>query len=66
LNPEQAFEEFVELSVNILEKHEMDAPARTAALRIYIDKLLERYKIGKDARLLDTSVRSKGSKMCVI
>jgi uncharacterized protein YfaQ (DUF2300 family) len=66
LNAERALDEFIELSVNILEKHEMDAPARTAALRVYIDKLLEKYKIEKEARLLDTNVRSKESKMWVI
>jgi hypothetical protein len=63
LNGEQALDEFVELSVAILEKHEMDAAARTAALRVYIDKLLEKYEIEKEERLLDTNVRSKGSKM---
>ena len=59
-------DEFIELSVNILEKHEMDAPARTATLRIYVHKLLEKYEAGKEARLMDTNVRSKGSKMWVI
>jgi hypothetical protein len=63
LNAEQALIEFIELSVNILEKHEMDAPARTAALRVYIDKLLDKYEIEKNARLLDTNARSNGSKM---
>jgi hypothetical protein len=58
-------DEFVELSVDILEKQEMDAPARTAALRVYVDKLLEKYEIGKETRLLEANVRSKGSKMCV-
>jgi hypothetical protein len=57
--------EFTELTVNILEKHEMDASARTAALRVYIDKLLEKYGIEKKRRLLDTNIRSKGSKMYV-
>jgi hypothetical protein len=65
LNAEQALDDFIDLSVNILEKHEMDAPARTAALRVYIDKLLEKYEIEKKARLLDTTPRSKGSKMYV-
>jgi len=66
LNAEQALDEFIELSVTILEKHEMDAPARTAALRDYVDTLLEKYDIGKEARLLDVNIRSKDSKMCVI
>jgi hypothetical protein len=66
LNAEQALDEFTELSVSILEKHEMDAPSRTAALRVYIDKLLDKYEIGKEMRLLDTNLRSKGSRMYVI
>jgi hypothetical protein len=66
LNAQQALDEFIELSVDILEKHEMDAVARTAALRVYADRLLERYKMEKEARILDTNIRSKGSKMWVI
>jgi hypothetical protein len=66
LSAEQALDEFIELSDSILEKQEMDAAARTATLRVYIDKLLEKYEIGKRTRLLETSVRSKGSKMWVI
>ena len=66
LNAEQVLDEFVELCVAILEKYQMDAPARTAALGVYIDKLLEKYDIVKEVRLLDTNVRSKGSKMYVI
>jgi hypothetical protein len=66
LSAELALDEFIELSESILEKQEMDAPGRTTALRVYIDKLLEKYEIGKNARLLDTNIRSKGSKMWVI
>ena len=65
LNAEQVLDEFIELSVSILEKHDMDAPARTAALRVYVNKLLQKYEIGQEARLLDANVRSKCSKMCV-
>jgi hypothetical protein len=66
LNAQQALDDFIELSVTVLEKYDMDAPARTAALKVYVDKLLRRYDIGKEARLLDKSVRPNGSKMCVI
>jgi hypothetical protein len=65
LNAEQSLDEFIELSDSILEKQGMDAPARTAALRVYVDKLLEKYEIGKKTRLLETNICSKGSKMCV-
>jgi hypothetical protein len=63
LSAEQALDEFIELSDSILEKQEMDAPSRTTALRAYIDKLLEKHGVGKETRLQDTSIRSKGSKM---
>jgi hypothetical protein len=66
LNAEQALDEFIELSESILEKQEMDAPARTAALRVYIKELLEKHEIGKETRLQNTSICSKGSKMWVI
>jgi hypothetical protein len=66
LSAEQALDEFIELSESILEKQEMDAPARTAALRVYIDKLLEKHGIGKETRLQETNIRSKRSKMWVI
>jgi hypothetical protein len=56
-------DEFADLSVNILEKQGMEAPARTAALRVYIDTLLEGYKMERGLRLLDSNIRSKGSKM---
>jgi hypothetical protein len=63
LNADQALDEFIELSVNVLEKHDMDPLARTTALSVFIDKVLKKYDIEKEARLLDTNVRSKGSKM---
>jgi hypothetical protein len=66
LSTEQTLDEFIELSVTILEKQEMDAPARTAALRVYVNRLLQKYEIGNNVRLMDTNVRSKGSKMWVI
>jgi hypothetical protein len=56
----------MELSESILEKQEMDAPARTTALRVYIDKLLVKHEIRKETRLQETNIRSKGSKMWVI
>jgi hypothetical protein len=66
LSAEQALDEFIELSDSILEKQEMDAHARTTALRVYIDKLLQKYEIGKEIRLQEINIRSKGSKMWVI
>jgi hypothetical protein len=66
LNAEKALDEFIELSVNILEKHEMDAAARMAALEIYVGKLLRRYDMGEKTRLLDANLLSKGSKMYVM
>jgi hypothetical protein len=63
LTVDQALDEFIEFSVNILEKQGVDAEARTAELKVYIDKLLEKYHIEKDMRLLDSHDRSKGCKL---
>jgi hypothetical protein len=65
LSAEEALNEFIELCVNILEKYEMDVPTRTAELSGYIDKLLEKHTIRKEARLLDAKFCSNRSKMCV-
>jgi hypothetical protein len=63
LTAEQALDEFLEFSVNILEKQGVDAKARTMGLRLHIDKLLEKYGIGSDKRLMDPNDRSKGCKL---
>jgi hypothetical protein len=55
--------EFIELTINILEKEGIDAPTRTAALKTHIETLLEKYGIQKDTCLLDTQRRSKGCKL---
>jgi hypothetical protein len=63
LNAEQALDEFIKLSVNILEKQGLEPTARTAALKVYIDGLLEGHEIPGNMRLWDPNIRSKGSKM---
>jgi hypothetical protein len=63
MNIEQAMEEFIELSVNILERQGIDAQARTTALKAHIEKLLEKYAIERETRLLDSNEPSKGCKL---
>jgi hypothetical protein len=63
LTADQVLDEFIEFSVNILEKQGVDAEERTAELKVYIDKLLERYHINKDMRLLDPHDRSNSCKL---
>jgi hypothetical protein len=59
----QALDEFVELNVAILEKQGIDPQARTAALKTFIEKLLNKYGIERERRLLDPKERSKGCKL---
>jgi hypothetical protein len=63
LTAEESMDEFIELSVNILEKRGIDAEARTVALKIYIENLLEKYELEKERRLLDPNDHSKGCQL---
>jgi hypothetical protein len=65
LSAEQALDEFIKLSVEFLEKQGIEPTARTAALEVYIYKLLESHEIASEMRLWDPNVRSRGSKMSV-
>ncbi|KIM27311.1 hypothetical protein M408DRAFT_168883, partial [Serendipita vermifera MAFF 305830] len=65
LTAEEALEEFSNLNVNILDKQDIDAKTRTAALRGCVDCLLVKYKIDRTTRLLDVTNRSKGCKLAV-
>jgi hypothetical protein len=59
----QALDEFIKLNAAILEKQGIDARARTAALRVYIERLLDKYGLKREMRLLDPNERSKGCKL---
>jgi hypothetical protein len=63
LTASQVLDEFVELNVAILEKQGIDAVARTTALKTYIERLLKKYGLKKEMRLLDPNERSKGCKL---
>ncbi|KIM23913.1 hypothetical protein M408DRAFT_248878, partial [Serendipita vermifera MAFF 305830] len=65
LTVEEALEEFTNLSVNVLDKHDIDAQARTAALRQYVDNLLVKYKVDQNHRLLDGDDRPNGCKLAI-
>jgi hypothetical protein len=63
LSAEEALEKFIELSADVLEKRGIDAQARTAALKTYIERLFEEYVIDKERRLLDSGDRLNGCKL---
>jgi hypothetical protein len=63
LSAEQALEEFIELSANVLEKPGIDAHARTAELKTYIERLLQKYQIDKERRLVDSGDHLKNCKL---
>ncbi|KIM20565.1 hypothetical protein M408DRAFT_333927 [Serendipita vermifera MAFF 305830] len=65
LTAEEASEEFANLSLNILDKQDIDAETRTNALRGYVNDLLAKYRIDQNSRLIDTNNRSKGCKLAV-
>ena len=60
---EDALDEFIRLSTDILDKPGVEAEARTIALRDYVDNLLDNHGISKETRLLDPNDRSKGCKL---
>jgi hypothetical protein len=59
----QVLDEFIELNVAILEKQGIDALARTIALKTYIEKLLDKYGLKAEMRLLDPNERFKHCKL---
>ena len=66
LTAEDALDEFIDLSVNVLHKSEMDAQTRTAALKDHVHNLLKKYGIDPSTRLLDPSDHSQGCKLYVL
>jgi hypothetical protein len=63
LSAEQALEKFIEFSTDILEKRGIDAQARTAALKTYIEELFEEYGVDKERRLVDSGDRLNSCKL---
>jgi hypothetical protein len=63
LTAEGALGEFINLSVNILQPHRLDAQARTSELKKYIDLLLKKHEIPRTMHLLDPNERSRGCKL---
>jgi len=63
LTATQALDEFFELNVAILEKKGIGAPARTTALKAYIEILFDKYGIEREMRLSDPNERSKACKL---
>ena len=65
MTAEETMDEFVKLSTTILDVEGLDATARTAALTLYIKKLLESHGFSESSRLLDQNDRSSGCKLYV-
>lgn len=65
LSAEEALDEFIDLSVTVLSKHDLDAKARTEILRARVSNLIDKYKMSQEMRLLDPSDRSQGCKLAV-
>jgi hypothetical protein len=63
LSAEQVLDGFIELSVNVLEERGIDAQARTAVLKIYIERLLEKYGVDKERRLVNSASHLNGCKL---
>jgi len=63
LTAAQALEDFAELTAAILEKQGIDALARTTTLKTHVEKLLDKYGLEREMRVLDPNERSKGCKL---
>ncbi|KIM24506.1 hypothetical protein M408DRAFT_53320, partial [Serendipita vermifera MAFF 305830] len=66
LTAEEALDEFINLSTNVLDKPDVDAETRTVALKQYIDGLLERHEVDPNIRILDSSHRSTDCKLATL
>ncbi|KIM23352.1 hypothetical protein M408DRAFT_27919 [Serendipita vermifera MAFF 305830] len=65
LSVEQALEEFIELSVTILENQELNPQTRTAATKEYITNMLTKHNMQGEEHLRDLNERSKRCKLIV-
>jgi len=60
----QALEEFIELSVKVLDMPNQDAAARSAALEKHVHALLEKHAIERERRLMEPGARVGDCKLC--
>ncbi|KIM26629.1 hypothetical protein M408DRAFT_72598 [Serendipita vermifera MAFF 305830] len=65
LTADNALEEFIDLTINVLNKEGLDAEDRTSVLKAYTEALLDKYSFTKDTRLLDTRNHSENCKLAV-
>jgi hypothetical protein len=63
LTANEALEEFINLSTNILDIQGVEPDDRTAALKLYIHNLLTKYGIKEEMRLMDPNSRSQNCKL---
>lgn len=65
LSADEALEELIELSVDILEKEEMDADARTTALKQHISRLIKRHNVMDNMNILESNALSGNCRLYV-
>ena len=63
MTTEKVLEEFIDLSVKILDVKHIEAQARTALLKQHLIELLEKHGIKKEMSLLSSSRQSTGCKL---
>jgi hypothetical protein len=63
LTVNEALDEFINLSTDILDIEGVQPDARTAALKVYIHNLLAKYEIKEEMRLMDPDPRSRNCKL---
>ncbi|KIM19900.1 hypothetical protein M408DRAFT_30828 [Serendipita vermifera MAFF 305830] len=61
----EALDEFADLCATVLDKQDVDAETRTAALKQYIDGLLERHGIDRNTRIYDPNNHSINCKLAI-
>ncbi|KIM24489.1 hypothetical protein M408DRAFT_75716, partial [Serendipita vermifera MAFF 305830] len=65
LTVREALDEFIDLCATVLDKQDVDAETRTAALKQYIDGLLERRGIDRNTRIYDPNDHSVNCKLAI-
>ncbi|KIM30740.1 hypothetical protein M408DRAFT_65913, partial [Serendipita vermifera MAFF 305830] len=65
LKTEEALDEFIDMTANVLDKQGVDAETRTAALKRHIDGLLEKYRIDGNSHIIDHNDRPMGCKLVI-
>ncbi|KIM26631.1 hypothetical protein M408DRAFT_25333, partial [Serendipita vermifera MAFF 305830] len=65
LTADDALEEFIDLTINVLNKEGLDVEDRTSVLKAHTEALLDKYNITKEMRLLDSNDHSQNCKLTI-